>query len=184
MESLPLYLQQFLLAVKQYFNQSISLKREKAAISMSTFSKCQERMVCKWIFLFMSVLFYFLQFVCSLSFCSGFELSRVSPCIFTLFESIFCYFPAFLGYCKTILGSEETFDADCFLRKCLIERYVELLRMSFDTFNSEMLFLKYLDFTPVPTALDQGLSISPKALGKVLIFHWWNVITLYLVSPI
>ena len=125
MQSLPLHLQQFLLAVKQYFNQSISLEREKAAISMSTFSKCQERMVCKLIFLFMSVLFYFLQFVCSLSFCSGFELSRVSPCIFTLFESIFCYFPGFLGYCKMILGSEETFDADCFLRTCLIERFVE-----------------------------------------------------------
>ena len=135
MESLPLHLQQFLLAVKQYFNQSISVAREKAAISMSTFSKCQERMVCKLIFLFMSVLFYFWKFVCSLSFCSGFELSRISPSIFTLFESIFCYFPGFLGYCKTILGSEETFDADCFLRTCLIERYVEFLRRSFHTFK-------------------------------------------------
>ena len=60
MESLPLHLKEFLLAVKQYFNQSISLEREKAAISMSTFGKCHERMVCKWIFLFMSVHFYFL----------------------------------------------------------------------------------------------------------------------------
>ena len=38
----------------------------------------------------------FLQFVRSLSFGSGFEFLRVSPCIFSLFESIFRYFPGFL----------------------------------------------------------------------------------------
>ena len=108
-QSLPLDLKQFLQAVKTYFTQSVNLEREKAAVSMSTFSKCQERMLCKWIFLFMSVHFYFWQFVRSVAFCSGFEFSRgVSPCIFSLFESIFCYFLGYLGYCKTTLGSEET----------------------------------------------------------------------------
>ena len=133
-QSLPLDLKQFLQAVKTYFTQSVNLEREKAPVSMSTFSKCQERMLCKWIFLFMSVHFYFWQFVRSVAFCSGFEFSRgVSPCIFSLFESIFCYFLGYLGYCKTTLGSEETLNADCFLRTGLIEGYVEFLRVSFHT---------------------------------------------------
>ncbi|XP_044169297.1 uncharacterized protein LOC114964302 [Acropora millepora] len=80
MESLPHDLKEFLQAVRQYFTQSVNLEREKAAVSMSTFSKCQERMLC------------------------------------------------FLGYCKTTLGSEETLNADCFLRTRLIEGYVEFLR--------------------------------------------------------
>ena len=72
----------------------------------------------------------FLQFVHSPSFRSGFEFLRVSPCIFSLFQSIFRYFPGFLGYGKT-LGSEETLNADCFLRTRLLEGYVEFLRVSF-----------------------------------------------------
>ena len=132
MESLPHDLKEFLQAVRRYFTQSVNLEREKAAVSMSTFSKCQERMLCKWRFLFyVGAFLLFLQFVRSLSFGSGFEFLRVSPCIFSLFESIFRYFPGFLGYCKTTLGSEETLNADCFLRTGLLEGYVDFLRVSF-----------------------------------------------------
>ena len=67
MESLPHDLKEFLQAVRQYFTQSVNLEREKAAVSMSTFSKCQERMLCKWRILSMSVHFYY--------FCSSFVLS-------------------------------------------------------------------------------------------------------------
>ncbi|XP_074618940.1 uncharacterized protein LOC141877816, partial [Acropora palmata] len=80
MESLPHDLKEFLQAVRRYFTQSVNLEREKAAVSMSTFSKCQERMLC------------------------------------------------FLGYCKRTLGSEETLNADCFLRTGLLEGYVDFLR--------------------------------------------------------
>ena len=73
----------------------------------------------------------FLQLVCSLYFGLGFEFLRVSPCIFSLFQSIFRYFPGFLGNGKTTLGSEETLNADCFLRTRLLEGYVEFLRVSF-----------------------------------------------------
>ena len=59
-QSLPLDLKQFLQAVRTYFTQSVNLEREKAAVSMSTFSKCQERMLCKWIFLFYVGAFLFL----------------------------------------------------------------------------------------------------------------------------
>ncbi|XP_074608121.1 uncharacterized protein LOC141863835 [Acropora palmata] len=83
MESLPHDLKEFLQAVRRYFTQSVNLEREKAAVSMSTFSKCQERMLC------------------------------------------------FLGYCKRTLGSEETLNADCFLRTGLLEGYVDFLRVSF-----------------------------------------------------
>ena len=80
----------------------------------------------------MSVHFYYFcsSFVRSPSFGSGFEFLRVSPCIFSLFQSIFRYCPGFLGYGKT-LGSEETLNADCFLRTRLLEGHVEFLRLSF-----------------------------------------------------
>ena len=132
MESLPHDLKEFLQAVRRYFTQSVNLEREKAAVSMSTFSKCQERMLCNWRFLFMSVHFcYFCSSFVLSPFGSGFEFLRLSPCIFSLFESIFRYFPGFLGYCKTTLGSEETLNADCFLRTRLLEGYLEFLRVSF-----------------------------------------------------
>ena len=46
-ESLPAHLKQFLQAVKKYFTQSVNLEREKSAVSLSTFQKSQERMLCK-----------------------------------------------------------------------------------------------------------------------------------------
>lgn len=73
MESLPHDLKEFLQAVRWYFTQSVNLEREKAAVSMSTFSKCQERMLCKWRFLFMSVHFYYC--------CSSFVLSPLAQAL-------------------------------------------------------------------------------------------------------
>ena len=106
----------------------------------------------------------FLQFVHSPSFGSGFEFLRVSPCIFSLFESIFRYFPGFLGYCKTTLGSEETLNADCFLRTRLIEGYVEFLRVSFRRyFFLKVSWLRACSRRPRDQP-DQRLSTSRRAL--------------------
>ena len=74
----------------------------------------------------MSVHFYY--------FCSSFVLpplaQALNSCASRHAFSHFFNFPGFLGYGKT-LGSEETLNADCFLRTRLLEGHVEFLRLSF-----------------------------------------------------
>ena len=44
---LPEQVQTFLLAVKVFFTQSVNLQRQRPPVSLSTYAKIQERMLCK-----------------------------------------------------------------------------------------------------------------------------------------
>ena len=52
-------LRNFLASVKKFFTQKVNFEREKAPVTLSTYEKAQERMLCKYIFNIVS------KFTCS-----------------------------------------------------------------------------------------------------------------------
>ena len=71
LNQLPMPFQRFLAEVKSFFTGKVNLQRQSSAVSASTFSKVQERILCKY-FLFMISLFSIRPFLGKISVnCSG-----------------------------------------------------------------------------------------------------------------
>lgn len=49
-------LQNFLASVKKFYTQKVNFEREKAPVTLSTYEKVQDRMLCKYLLFFFSLI--------------------------------------------------------------------------------------------------------------------------------
>ena len=128
-DELPETVRKLVSSEKKFFTQKVNFERQKAPVDLSTYDKAQERILCKYLWLFLAII-------------STFALSddRYLGDARSLFNnpSFFIFFAGFLGYVKTTLAHDEELLPDCFFRIPLIGGYVEFLKvreiLCFDTF--------------------------------------------------
>ena len=109
---LPREMQIFLQAVKQFFTRQVTLKRQTKPLTISTYRKAHERMLC--------------ELVCKFGQNSFNNFILVS--INVLMSSFSCLLIGFLGFCRNRLRLE--LQPNVFLRRPLLEAYLDYLKVT------------------------------------------------------